>query len=357
MNIAVDAMGGDHAPDVVVQGALQAAGEAGIQVTLVGDEGAIRRAMKVSGDRGPDEIVPCSEFVRMDEPPLKAIRRKPDASICVAFDLVKDGKADAVVSAGNSGATFAAGLLALGKLSGVERPALASILPCRSGEVILIDVGANVDCRPPHLVQFALMAQAFAKACLGVTDPAVGLLSIGEEGGKGNVQVRKTRSLLEQCALNFVGNVEGRDLFGGDVQIVVCDGFVGNVALKVAEGMSEFMADTVEREMMRALDRDAGSRVDRTWIRSLFKTLDHETYGGAPILGINGVAIVCHGSATARAVKNGVKRAAEYVGDGFLEKLRLCMADLGRTPSGSEKPSALGPQAGGTVEERTNGNV
>ena len=340
MNIAVDAMGGDHAPGAVVQGALQAAGETGTTVTLVGDEGAIRTALEDCTGDGPCEIVPCDEFVRMDEPPLRAIRRKPNASVRVAFDLVKEGKADAVVSAGNSGATFAAGLLALGKVSGVDRPALASIFPARSGEVVLIDVGANVDCRPPHLVQFGLMARAFVTACLGKKDPAVGLLSIGAEGEKGNEQVRKAHALLKQSPLNFVGNVEGRDLFSGDVQIVVCDGFVGNVALKVAEGMSELMAETVEKEMVRAFDGGAGFRMDRPGIRRLFKTLDHETYGGAPILGINGVGIVCHGSATPRAVKNGVKRAAEYVRNGFQEKLRLCLADLGRTGNG--RPEAVG---------------
>ena len=340
MNIAVDAMGGDHAPDVVVEGALLAAGETGTPVTLVGDERAIRTALEGCDKDAPYEIVPCNQVVRMDEPPLKAIRRKPDASVRVAFELVKEGRADAVVSAGNSGATFAAGLLVLGKVGGVDRPALASIFPGRSGEVILIDVGANVDCRPAHLVQFGAMAQAFATACLGMENPAVGLLSIGEEGEKGNEQVRKTHALLEQSPLNFLGNVEGRDLFSGDVQIIVCDGFVGNVALKVAEGLCGILAETVERELPGIFRGDPELQTGRAGLQRLFKTLDHETYGGAPILGINGVGIVCHGSASPRAVKNGVKRAAEYVRGGFQEKLALRMAEFDRRPAGS--PEAVG---------------
>ncbi|MCF8062773.1 MAG: phosphate acyltransferase PlsX [Deltaproteobacteria bacterium] len=345
MNIAVDAMGGDRAPDVVVQGALQAAGETGTTVTLVGNERAIRTALKRCGRKGPVEIFPCDEFVRMDESPMKAIRRKPNASVRVAFDLVKGGKADAVVSAGNSGATFAAGLLVLGKVGGVDRPALASIFPGRAGEVVLIDVGANVDCRPVHLLQFGQMAQAFATACLGMANPAVGLLSIGEEGEKGNEQVRKAHVLLKESRLNFVGNVEGRDIFTGAVPIIVCDGFVGNVALKVAEGLSETMAEMVEKEMMRTFHGRLGFRMGRSGFRKLFETMDHETYGGAPILGINGVGIVCHGSASPRAVKNGVKRAAEYVRDGFQEKLALRMADFNRVPSGC--PEAAGGRTAG----------
>ena len=340
MNIAVDAMGGDHAPDVVVQGALVAAGETGTSVTLVGDERAIRTALKGCGQDAPYEIVHCDQVVRMDESPLKAVRRKPNASVRVAFDLVKEGRADAVVSAGNSGATFAAGLLALGKVGGVDRPALASIFPGRAGEVVLIDVGANVDCRPAHLVQFGVMAQAFATACLGMENPGVGLLSIGEEGEKGNEQVRKAHALLERSPLNFVGNVEGRDLFSGNVQIIVCDGFVGNVALKVAEGVFGIMAETVEHEMTRFFHGDPAFRMGGAELRGLFKTLDHEAYGGAPILGIGGVGIVCHGSASSRAVKNGVKRAAEYVRDGFQDKLAFRMAEFERRPA--ECPEAVG---------------
>lgn len=321
MNIAVDAMGGDFAPDVVVRGASQAAEETGTTVTLVGDEGAIRSALKGREKDGPVEVYHCDAVVRMDESPLKAVRGKPNASICVAFDLVKEGRADAVVSAGNSGATFAAGILTLGKVQGVDRPALASILPGRSGEVVLIDVGANVDCRPVHLVQFALMARAFATSCLGMDNPSVGLMSIGEEGEKGNEQVRKAHPLFKAEVTNFVGNVEGRDIFSGGVQIVVCDGFVGNVALKVAEGLSETIRERIQQEMGRMLDGKTGHGLSASGLDPLFSTLDYETYGGAPILGIKGIGMVCHGSSSARAIKNAVKRAAEYVRSGFPEKV------------------------------------
>jgi len=328
MNIAVDAMGGDHAPDVVVQGALMAASETDMSVTLVGEDQAIRKALRGREPGGGIEIHPCSEHVLMEDSPLKAIRRKPDASIRVAFELVRDGEADAVVSAGNSGATLAAGLLTLGRVKGVDRPALASMFPGRRGEVILIDVGANVDCRPVHLLQFGVMAQAFATSCLGMMNPGVGLLSIGEEGGKGNEQVKSAYRLFEKSSLNFKGNVEGRDLFSGDVEIIVCDGFVGNVSLKVAEGLAEAMGGMLKKELMRTLPGKLGLRLGKTAFQRLFDRLDYETYGGAPILGINGIGLVCHGSSSPRAVKNGVKRAAEYVSKGFREKLSLRMAEF-----------------------------
>lgn len=331
MNIAVDAMGGDHNPGVVVQGALQASRETGETVTLVGDDRAIKEALGGRENEGSIEVCPCDDYVLMEESPLKAIRNKPGSSIMVAFDLVRQGKADAVVSAGNSGATFMAGVLTLGKVEGVERPALAGIFPARRGEVILIDVGANVDCRPLHLLQFGFMAQAFATACLGMQNPQVGLLSIGEEEEKGNEQVRAAHRLFSESRLSFKGNVEGRDIFTGDVQIIVCDGFVGNVALKVAEGFSKAMSGMLMKEMMRTLRGRLGLFIGKTGYRRFFETLDYETYGGAPILGINGIGIVCHGSSSSRAVKNGVMRAAEYVKNGFEHKLSLQMAEFDRS--------------------------
>ncbi|MFO7785264.1 MAG: phosphate acyltransferase PlsX [Thermodesulfobacteriota bacterium] len=337
MNIAVDAMGGDYAPDVVVQGALQASCETGETVTLVGDDRAIREALRGRENEGAIEVLPCDEYVHMDESPLKAIRSKPGSSIMVAFDLVRQGRADAVVSAGNSGATFMAGVLTLGKVEGVERPALAGIFPARRGDVVLIDVGANVDCRPLHLLQFGFMAQAFATACLGMQNPLVGLLSIGEEEEKGNDQVRAAHRLFRASPLRFKGNVEGREIFSGEVQIIVCDGFVGNVALKVAEGFSEAMSGMIMKEMMSTLRGRLGLALGKSGYRRLFETLDYETYGGAPILGINGIGIVCHGGSSSRAVKNGVKRAAEYVKNGFERKLSVQMAEFQRTP-----PSAQG---------------
>jgi phosphate acyltransferase len=328
MNVAVDAMGGDNAPHMVVRGAVEAASELGVDITLVGDEDALVRELGPHKSLGHITVHHCSQVIGMEESPLKAVRKKKDASIGVAFGLVKSGRADAVVSAGNSGATLAAGVMSLGRLAGVDRPAIAGILPGEKGRVILIDVGANVDCRPGYLFQFGIMAHAFATSCLGMGDPRIGLLSIGEEGGKGNEQVRQTWNLFENSSLNFIGNVEGRDIFTGDVEIIVCDGFVGNVALKLSEGFAVSMTNILKREMAgSALGRAAllfGSRC----IRSFRKKLDYEEYGGAPLLGINGVGIVCHGGSSSRAIKNAVKMAARYVNNEVLEKMAVQIKGL-----------------------------
>ncbi|MFZ7112568.1 MAG: phosphate acyltransferase PlsX [Desulfatiglandales bacterium] len=333
MKIAVDAMGGDHAPDVVVQGVLQAAIDPSFQIILIGDE-------RVIGDRfGNDlkkagvSIHHCEDKVLMDEPPLKAVRRKKDASVRVAFDLVKRGEADAVVSAGHSGAMLAAAILTLGRAPGVERPAFASIYPGEKGEVVLIDVGANVDCRPVHLLQFGVMAHAFAATCRGMENPRIGLLSIGQEGGKGNEQVRQAHQLFQSSGLNFVGNVEGRDIFSGQIQVVVCDGFVGNVVLKVLEGMAESFADMLESAVKELSPGKTGESVDPLIITRLKGKLDYAEYGGAPILGIKGVGIVCHGGSSAKAVKNGIRMAASHVRNGIPDRLAEAM---GRFQGGHE---------------------
>ena len=321
MNVAVDAMGGDHAPGVIVRGAFLAVSELGIDITLVGHEEAI--AEELSSYRSADHITlhHCEEAVQMDEAPLKAVRKKKDASIRVAFGLVKRGEADAVVSAGNSGATLAAAVLTLGRLKGVDRPALASIFPGEKAPVVLIDVGANVDCRPAHLFQFGVMAHAFTTSILGVENPKIGLLSIGEERSKGNEQVRLARELFKESKLNFVGNVEGRDIFTGDVEIIVCDGFVGNVALKLSEGMGEVMTKSLQRELMSSLMGRASLLLGSRPLGRFKRKLDYEAYGGAPLLGINGVGIVCHGGSTPRAIKNAIKLAAQYVRDRGVDKM------------------------------------
>ena len=323
MKIAVDAMGGDYAPDVVVQGAVDAVFEDNVEIVLVGREPLIREGLKSHARGNAIGVHHCEDVVGMDESPLKALRKKKDASIAVAFDLVKRGEADAVISAGNSGATLAAGVLALGRMEGVERPAIASIVPTDRGPVVFIDVGANVDCRPGHLMQFAIMANAFATGCLGIENPKVGLLSIGEEGSKGNEQVRLTRQLLEKSPLNFTGNVEGRDIFRGKVEIVVCDGFVGNVALKVIEGVVEAMTRMMVREFnASALSRIAGAMV-RKPLKRISREFDYEEYGGAPLLGIRGVGMVCHGGSSSKAIKNAIKLASQYVNSRVLDKMNL----------------------------------
>ena len=265
MNIAVDAMGGDNAPKVVVQGAIKASDELGINIILVGDTEAISVELGRKGKRGLISIHHCQETVLMDESPLKAVRNKKDSSIRVAFDLLKNGKVDAVVSAGNSGAIMAAAILILGKVEGIERPALACVIPGTAGEVILIDVGGNVDCRPAHLLQFGIMANAFATSCLGMQRPRVGILNIGEEAGKGNEQVRMAYELLKNSPLNFIGNVEGREIFSGLAQIVVCDGFIGNVTLKLSEDLGASVSSRLEKSMRRSMTGNRGDSKRSAW--------------------------------------------------------------------------------------------
>ncbi len=321
MIVAVDAMGGDHAPRVAVQGAVQAALELDIDITLVGNRDAIEKELALHSSTDLINIYHCEDAVAMDEHPLKAVRQKKDSSIRVCFDLIKKGEVDAVVSAGNSGATLASGVVTLGRLDGIERPAIASVFPGERGYVILIDVGANVDCRPTHLFKFGVMAHAFAGSCLGMQNPAVGLLSIGQEGTKGNELVRLTRGLFEESPLNFIGNVEGRDVFSGDVQIIVCDGFVGNVALKLSEGMAEAMTALLKSELKGSLSGRAALLLGRSSLERFKRKLNYEEYGGAPLLGIKGVGIVCHGGSSASAIKNAVKLARQYVDNRLIKNM------------------------------------
>jgi len=321
MKIAVDAMGGDDAPEVVVQGALEAASRFGIHVILVGHEAVLTDLV---GSGAADNLVSvhhCEEAVTMNESPLKALRKKKDSSIGVAFSLVKKKHADAVISAGNSGATLAAGVLALGRIPGVERPAIASIVPAEKGPVILIDAGANVDCRPGQLFQFGVMAHAFGCSCLGMEKPKIALLNIGEEGSKGNELVRHAYDLFEKSALNFVGNIEGRDLLTGDVKIIVCDGFVGNVALKLTEGTAESMARLMKRELMRSFPGRMAFFLGRKAFSRFTRKLSYEEYGGAPLLGVKGIGIICHGGSSAKAIANAIHMAAEYAQNQTVKKM------------------------------------
>ncbi len=328
MNVAVDAMGGDHAPEWVVQGALEAAAELDIHITLVGHEKRVEKALNHRHTGRRISLHHCEEVVGMGESPLKALRKKKDASILIAFELVKSGRADAVVSAGNSGATLTAGVMTLGRMKGVERPAIACIFPTDRGPIVLIDVGANVDCRPSHLLQFGVMAHAFASSCLGIKDPTVGLLSIGEEEGKGNEQVRLATELFAKSGLNFVGNVEGRDILAGKVKVIVCDGFVGNVVLKFTEGAVAAMGQLIERELRASLLGRAALMLGRNAIYSFIRRLDYEEHGGAPLLGINGVGMICHGGSSPKAIKNAIHIAVQYVRHRVLEKMTLQLESL-----------------------------
>jgi phosphate acyltransferase len=328
MFIAVDAMGGDNAPGVVVQGALQASVDTGVNIVLVGDSKVISAELNGARNFGKISIHHCNEAVMMNESPLKALRSKRDSSIMTAFELLKNGEVDAVVSAGNSGATMAAGMLTLGKIEGVERPAIACTVPGEKGQVILIDVGGNVDCRPIHLLQFGVMADAFATACMGIVRPRVGLLSIGREAGKGNELVRHAYNLLQKSEVNFIGNVEGGDILSGDAQIVVCDGFIGNVVLKLSEGMAEGFNAKFKTELKRSIIGKAAAFIGRGFLKKFEKTLDYAEWGGAPILGIKGVGIVCHGRSSARAIKNAILIAVDFVNNRVQEKLSVQMAQF-----------------------------
>ncbi len=321
MNVAVDAIAADRAPRVAVQRAVQAASELNIDTTLGGDRDAVAKELACHSATGRINIYHCEEAVKMGEHPLKAVRQKKDSSIRVCFDLVKKGEADAVVSAGNSGATLASGVVTLGRLDGIERPAIANVFPGERGYVTLIDVGANVDCRPTHLFKFGVMAHAFANSCLGMKNPAVGLLSIGQEGTKGNELVHLTRGLFEESPLNFIGNVEGRDVFSGDVQIIVCDGFVGNVALKLSEGMAEAMTALLKAELKGSLSGRVALLLGRSSLERFKRKLNYEEYGGAPLLGIKGVGIICHGGSSASAIKNAIKLARQYVDNHLMKNM------------------------------------
>jgi glycerol-3-phosphate acyltransferase PlsX len=307
-------MGGDSGPQATVPGAVRAAREAGICVRLVGDRTRIEAELDKLETSGLDvDVVHASQVADMQDKPSEVLRRKKDSSVQAAVRLVKDGEAGGVVSAGNSGATMACGMFVLGRIDGVERPALAGIMPTAKEPVVMIDVGANVDSKPSHLFQFALMADVLAENVLDVEDPRVGLLSIGEEEGKGNVQVKGAYEMLRQSSLNFLGNVEGRDIFGGDVDVVVCDGFVGNVALKLSEGLAMSLGTILKRELAGDWRGRLGAKLAEPNLRRFKRNIDYAEYGGAPLLGLKGIVIVCHGASNAKAIKNAVKMAATFV--------------------------------------------
>lgn len=316
MQIALDAMAGDHGHEELIAGALLAVEQGGVGVTLVGDETLLRQSLETlapsSAVASRLQIVHCTQVIEMSEHPVDAVRKKKDASVMVAFDLVRRGEADAAVSAGNSGATLAAAVRKLGRLGSVNRPGIASFFPTLKKPVVLMDIGANVDCRPQHLLQFAIMASAFSKIN-DVTNPRVGLLTIGEETGKGNSLIKETYPLLEKSSLNFIGNVEGRDVFRGDVDVIVCDGFVGNVCLKVSEGLAEAAMMMLRDEILKSLWAKIGYLLARGAFKAFRKRVDYAEYGGAPLLGVNGVGIICHGKSSSQAIKNAIFEAEKMV--------------------------------------------
>lgn len=326
MTVAVDAMGGDRAPAVIVEGAVGAARDYGLSVTLVGLEAALSEQLDRLGGAGlPVTIYPASEVVGMDESPADSLRRKKDSSIRVAFDLVRKQQAEAVVSAGNSGATLTTAMVSLGRIKGI-RPAIATMMPTLKQPAIMIDVGANVDCRPHHLLQFGIMGAVFSREILGIASPRVGLLSIGEEDTKGNQQVKRAYDLLATSDLNFVGNVEGREVFKGDVDVIVCDGFVGNICLKLSEGLAESVLAMLKTEIESSIMARLGYFMARSAFRRFRKRVNYAEYGGAPLLGINGVGIICHGRSGPRAIRNAIRVAHNLAHVDFTNKLKASLA-------------------------------
>ena len=314
--IAVDAMGGDLGPSVVVPGAIEAARQTGAKILLVGNEATLDGELNRLSPSGVDlEIVHAPEVAGMDEKPSDILRRKKNASIQVACRLVRDGAAQGVVSAGHSGASVACGMFIMGRIPGVERPALASLLPTEKEPVVLLDVGATVDCKPYNIFQFGLMGDAFARDILNKESPRVGLLSIGEEEGKGNSQVKEAYELFKMAQnLNFSGNIEGRDLFTGEMDVAVCDGFVGNVALKLSEGLGLSLSRVLKRELLNSgFLPKLGSLLAKSAFRRFAKVVDYAEYGGAPLLGLQNISIVCNGRSNAKAICNATRMATLFV--------------------------------------------
>ncbi|MCK5235435.1 MAG: phosphate acyltransferase PlsX, partial [Deltaproteobacteria bacterium] len=311
--IAVDAMGGDNGPSVIIEGAIEAA-KKGIEIILVGDEKIIEKELNSHKVKNlPITIKNATEVVEMNESPAQAIRKKKDSSIRVCFDLVKEGKANAVVSAGNSGAAMAAGMFLLKRLPGVERPAIAVTVPTMKTPAVLLDMGGNVDCKPIHLAQFAIMGSVYASCVLKKENPTIGLLSNASEIGKGNELTRLTHELLLNTSLNYVGYKEGKDIYKGETDVIVSDGFVGNVVLKVSEGLVEAVIQMLKEEIKASFLAKIGVLLAKGAFKKLKKKIDYSEYGGAPLLGINGSCMISHGASNSKAIMNAIIRATEYV--------------------------------------------
>ena len=348
--VAVDVMGGDNAPSHEIAGAVMAARRWQIPIVLVGKSASIELELSKLNIQGLDVIIEnASEIVGMHDSPSDAVRKKKDSSIRVAFELVHKGTADAVVSTGNSGATMAAGMFVLKRIAGIDRPAIATLVPNLKDETLVLDVGGNVDCKPQHLVQFALMGSVYASQMLGKSTPRVGLLSNGEEDSKGNELTREAKRVLKQTSLNYIGYIEGRDIYNGRVDVVVCDGFVGNVVLKVSEGLVEAIGTMLRKEFRSRLWSRVGYLLAKPALKAFRRKVDYAEYGGAPLLGIQGTAMICHGSSSPRAIMNAVKMAHDNVTRQVNRKLterigEICalQSDAPEAPAAAVQPNTQG---------------
>ncbi len=336
VDIALDALGSDKAPDPEIRGAILACRQLPVRVHLVGPEDVLRRSlsMMLNGERLPIEIVHASEHIGMDEKAAHAVRTKRDSSMRVGLKLVREKKVAGFLTAGNTGAAMATAKMVLGTLPGVDRPALAMVVPTLSGSPsILLDVGANVDCKPHNLEQFAVMGDLYARSVLKILRPRVGVLSVGEEESKGNDLTRETFALLKQLPINFIGNVEGRDIYNGNCDVIVCDGFVGNVALKTSEGLTKLVREMLKASLTTTVTAQVGALLSRKAFNAFKKRLDPSEYGGAPLLGVRGVCFIGHGSSSDRAIMNGIRVTAEFAQAGINERIEREF---------SERPQPLG---------------
>jgi glycerol-3-phosphate acyltransferase PlsX len=332
--IALDGMGGDNPPDVVVDGAIQAVRELGVQILLVGRSEDLTPRLAAHGSPAGIEIVHAGEVIEMAEHPANAVRQKTDSSMVVAVRLVNEGRAGAFVSAGNTGAVMTAGLFGLRRIPGVDRPALAGAFPTQRGASLILDIGANADCKPDYLVQFALMGSIYVERVFGIARPTVGLLSNGAEDEKGNALVLAAHPRLREAPINFVGNIEGNDIPSGRVDVVVCDGFVGNVVLKLSEGLASAITGSIREEINASLISKAFAVGVLPAFRRVRKRLSSDEYGGAPLLGLNGICIKAHGRSNALAIKNAVRVAAQAVQQDVVEKIAIGLAaSASATPS------------------------
>lgn len=366
--IAIDAMGGDHAPQAVIEGALLASRELGAELILVGVRDAIDAELRRHRDAPKMPIVEAAQVVAMHEAPSAALRKK-NSSLAVAFEMMRRGEVDAVVSAGNSGAMMAVGMFVMGTLPHVARPAILVVVPSLGNGTVIVDAGANVDCKPRHLVQFGLMGSIYAERVLRIPQPRVGVLSNGEEESKGNDLTRAASEQLAAAAVNYIGYVEGRDIFNGKVDVVVCDGFTGNIALKSMEGVAGFAGQVLKSAFRRNALSKMGYLLSRKSLAEAYRRLDYAEYGGAPLIGLDGVAIVAHGGSNGRAIKNAIRAARDAVNQEMNRHIAEALSDTGAVAKGEGLPrklwerfkskiESLGdkPEAGSGAGERRSGD-
>ena len=331
--IALDAMGGDNAPDAIVDGALRALRKfTDVRIMLVGPEDRLRGMVANADVKDRIEIVNATEVIEMDESPMLAVRKKKDSSLVVAMNLVREGKAGAVVSAGSTGAVLAGGMFKIGRIAGIERPALAPVLPGLKKHFLLIDSGANVDCQPKYLLQFGLMGSVYMKSVMDVREPRVGLINIGAEAEKGNKLTKETFELMEaQTSYNFAGNCEARDIFTGDFDVAVADGFAGNIVLKHTEGLAKALFTMIKQELMASLPTKIGALLAKPAFAKIKRRMDYNAVGGAPLLGVNGAVVKAHGSSGGEAIENAVRQARRMLEGDVVGKIREGLAGLEQT--------------------------